>query len=182
MGNVVRGRKSGVTGNRGNPLPAGPGRGGRAGPRRGDFWEYSLALAVRRRSPGSGHFGLCPRVSTAPGSTWRESRRWDLGVSGRSGQGGWRGGFPVSRGAVRTWGVGLRASGLRVGRRWGSLRRVWACVTLSLTAKLDPMFGIVEWMEHWAQDCVVALKKEMEDSGSEVKRLSRTSLVESADR
>lgn len=29
---------------------------------------------MRRRSAPSGHFGLCPRVSPAPGSTWRESR------------------------------------------------------------------------------------------------------------
>lgn len=49
----------------------------------------------------SGHFGLCPRVSTVVGSTWRQSRRWDLDVLGRWGRGGWRGVFTILGGVAR---------------------------------------------------------------------------------
>ncbi|XP_073082393.1 zinc finger protein OZF isoform X3 [Manis javanica] len=37
---------------------------------------------MRRRSAPSGHFGLCPRVDPAPGSTWRKNcRPWNQAAS-----------------------------------------------------------------------------------------------------
>lgn len=135
VGSVVRGRNSGAADDRRQRVQW------RANPeRRGGFWECVPALGVRRRRPASGHFGLCPRVSTASGSTWRQSRRWDLGVLGRWGREA-AGRLPSFGGAARgsrvglerrpAWGTGTGACEERAnvrGRRWPrSLPRCGDC-------------------------------------------------------
>ena len=54
------------------------------------FWSLSAGQSVR-------------------GSTWRESRRWDVGVLVRSGVGGRRGEFQISWDAARGRGSGIKS-------------------------------------------------------------------------